>query len=314
MNETDIPEARGENVSSEDFRAGFAALVGRPNVGKSTLLNALVGEKLSIVTPRPQTTRHRITGLVNRPGLQVAFVDTPGLHAGAKRALNRAMNRTAAAALHDADLVVFVVEALRWTEEDEAVMQRIRESGRPALAVVSKADAARPRERMLPFIAELAARHTFRAIVPVSAVRGENLEALIAAIGRELPPSPQLFDEADRTDRDLRFRITEIIREKLTLELNQEVPYGIAVEIEKMEREQQDGSERELIHAVIWVDREGQKPIVIGAGGARLKRVGSSARREIVALLGRRCHLELWVKVRENWADSAQALRALGLE
>ncbi len=314
MNETDIPETRGESVSAEDFRAGFAALVGRPNVGKSTLLNALVGEKLSIVTPRPQTTRHRITGLVNRPGLQVAFVDTPGLHAGAKRALNRAMNRTAAAALHDADLVVFVVEALRWTEEDEAVMQRIRESDRPALAVVSKADAARPRERMLPFIAELAARHPFRAIVPVSAVRGENLEALIAAIGRELPPSPQLFDEADRTDRDLRFRITEIIREKLTLELNQEVPYGIAVEIEKMEREQQDGSERELIHAVIWVDREGQKPIVIGAGGARLKRVGSSARREIVALLGRRCHLELWVKVRENWADSAQALRALGLE
>lgn len=302
-------------MGQEDFRAGFAALVGRPNVGKSTLLNALVGEKLSIVTPRPQTTRHRITGLVNRPGVQIAFVDTPGLHAGAKRALNRAMNRTAAAALVDADLVIFVVEALRWTDEDEAVMQRIRDSGRPAIAVVSKADVVRPREKMLPFIETLAARHAFRAIVPVSAARSENLDELIAVIGAQLPASPPLFDEEDRTDRDLRFRITEIIREKLTLELNQEVPYGIAVEIERMEREVDEGSEREVIHAVIWVDREGQKPIVIGAGGARLKRVGSSARRDIIALLGgRRCHLELWVKVRENWADNAQALRTLGLE
>lgn len=255
-----------EPLESADFRAGFAALVGRPNVGKSTLLNALVGEKVSIVTPRPQTTRHRITGLVNRAGLQIAFVDTPGLHAGGKRALNRAMNRTAAAALLDADLVVFVVEALRWTPEDEAVLQRIRESGRAALCVVSKVDTARPRDRLLPFIAQLAQRHDFRAIVPVSAVRADNLEELITAIARELPPSPQLFDETDRTDRDLRFRITEIIREKLTLELNQEVPYGIAVEIEKMERETADGGERDLIHAVIWVDREGQKPIVIGAG------------------------------------------------
>lgn len=297
-----------------DFKAGFAALVGRPNVGKSMLLNALVGEKLSIVTPRPQTTRHRIVGLVNRPGLQIAFIDTPGLHAGGKRALNRAMNRTAASALVDADLVVFVVEGLRWTEEDEAVMQRIRDSGRPAIAVVSKADLARPRESLLPFIQQLAERHPFRTIVPVSAARQENLDELVSVVGAEMPPSPQLFDESDRTDRDLRFRITEILREKLTLELNQEVPYGIAVEIERMEREVEQGSEREVIHAVIWVDREGQKPIVIGAGGARLKRVGSSSRREIIALLGRRCHLELWVKVRENWADNAQALRTLGLE
>jgi len=303
-----------DSPSGDEFRAGFAALVGRPNVGKSTLLNALVGEKLSIVTPRPQTTRHRITGLVNRPGVQIAFVDTPGLHKGGRRALNRAMNRAAAAALVDADLVVFVIEALRWTEEDEAVMQRIRDSGRPALAVVSKVDKAQPRERLLPFMAEIAAKYPFKTIVPVSSLCRENLDALIEAIAGELPQSPQLFDEQDRTDRDLRFRITEIIREKLTLELNQEVPYGIAVEIEQMSRETHEGAERELIHAVIWVDREGQKPIVIGGGGARLKRVGTSARREIVDLLGRRCHLELWVKVRENWADNAQALRTLGLE
>lgn len=292
------------------FRAGFAALVGRPNVGKSTLLNALVGQKISIVTPRPQTTRHRIVGLVNRPAAQIAFVDTPGLHFGGQRALNRAMNRAAAAALVDADLVVFVVEALRWTPEDEAVMQRIRDSGRPALAVINKVDKARPRERLLPFIAELAARHPFSAVVPVSAQRGDALEPLVAAIAALLPESPQLFDERDLTDRDLRFRIAEIVREKLTLELNQEVPYGIAVEVEKMAEEEG----RQIVHAVIWVDREGQKPIVIGAGGARLKRVGSSARRELVALLGQRVHLELWVKVRENWADNSSALRSLGLE
>lgn len=315
MNETTGETTVEAAVDGAQFRAGFAALVGRPNVGKSTLLNALVGEKISIVTPRPQTTRHRITGLVNRPGVQLAFVDTPGLHDGGKRALNRAMNRASAGALIDADVVVFVVEALRWGPEDEAVMQRIRDSGRPAIAVVSKVDTARPRERLLPFIEALAARHAFRAIVPVSATRRDNLEPLINAIAAELPESPQLFDEQDRTDRDLRFRITEIIREKLTLELNQEVPYGIAVEIEKMAEEPMDsGGTRQLIHAVIWVDREGQKPIVIGARGERLKRVGSSARRDIVALLGQRCHLELWVKVRENWADNAQALRSLGLE
>ena len=298
------------NAEQGIFRAGFAALVGRPNVGKSTLLNALVGQKLSIVTPRPQTTRHRILGLVHRPNLQVAFVDTPGLHQGERRALNRAMNRTAAAALSDADLVVFVVEALRWTEEDEAVLQRVRQSGRPALAVVSKVDKISPRQRVLPFMAELAGRHEFLAVVPLSAAKEDNLDALFAVLAQHLPESPPLYAEEDLTDRDQNFRITEIIREKLTLELNQEVPYGIAVEIERMVVEEG----RRVIHAVICVDPEGQKPIVIGAGGTRLKRVGSSARREIAALLGTRCHLELWVKVRENWADNAQALLKLGME
>jgi GTP-binding protein Era len=302
--------ATAAQATTGPLRAGFAALVGRPNVGKSTLLNALCGEKLSIVTPRPQTTRHRVLGVVNRAGAQIAFVDTPGLHRGQQRALNRAMNRTAAAALADADLVVFVVEALRWTDEDAAALERIRRSGRPVVAVVNKVDRARPRDRLLPFIAELAGRADFLEIVPVSALRADNLERLLDVIARHLPESPQLFPAEIVTDRDLRFRIAEIIREKLTLELNQEVPYGIAVEVESLTREEG----QVVVAAVIWVDREGQKPIVIGAGGARLKRVGSAARRELNALTGDRFHLTLWVKVREDWADNAQALRALGLE
>jgi GTP-binding protein Era len=297
-------------------RAGFAALVGRPNVGKSTLLNALIGRKLSIVTPRPQTTRHRILGVLNRPDAQIAFVDTPGLHQGGARALNRAMNRTASSALADADVAIFVVESLKWTAEDDLALSRVRDCGRPAIAVVTKIDRVRPKERLLPFLEQLAARFTFRAIVPVSAPAGDNLDALCDAVVAELPESPPLFGPDDVTDRDVRFRIAEIVREKLTTEVNQEVPYGIAVEVESLSEGESEGERpgQLEISTVIWVDREGQKPIVIGAGGERLKRVGRAARREINALLGRRVHLVLWVKVRENWADNAQALRALGME
>jgi GTP-binding protein Era len=295
---------------TEAFRSGFAALVGRPNVGKSTLLNALVGEKLSIVTPRPQTTRHRILGIVNLPGAQIAFVDTPGLHNQTGRALNRAMNRTAASALDDADLVVLLVEALKWTTEDDLAVARIVKSGRPAIAAVNKIDRAHPRERLLPYIAQLAARHDFLAIVPISALKSDNVEDLKQTIGLHLPQAPAMFPDGEVTDRGLEFRVAEMIREKLTLELNQEVPYGIAVEVENMV--EQDG--QLAVDAAIWVDREGQKPIVIGAKGERLKRVGRSARIALNDTLGRRLHLNLWVKVRENWADNARALKHLGLE
>ncbi len=293
-----------------NYRAGFAAIVGRPNVGKSTLLNALCGQKLSIVTPRPQTTRHRVIGMVNLPAAQIAFVDTPGLHLGESRALNRAMNRTAASALADADLIVFVVEALRFNEEDEAALKRVVSSRRPVIAVVNKVDKAHPKDRLLPYLAELAARAEFLEIMPICALKADNLDRLKTLIAAHLPVSPQLFPPETLTDRDLRFRIAETIREKLTLELNQEVPYGIAVEVESMAEE--DG--QLAVSAIIWVDREGQKPIVIGAGGARLKRVGTAARRELNGMTGQRLHLTLWVKVREDWADNAQALRALGLE
>jgi len=292
------------------FRAGFAALVGRPNVGKSTLLNALIGEKLSIVTPRPQTTRHRVLGMLNRPGAQIAFVDTPGLHLGERRALNRAMNRTAAAALSDADLVVFVVEALRFGEEDQAVLQRIRDSGRESIAVINKVDKVHPKDKLLPFVAELSGMHGFHDVVPVSAEKGVNLDRLIDVIAARLPVSPELFPPEQRTDRGIEFQISETIREKLTMELVEELPYGIAVEIEK----QSEIDDQLVIDAVIWVDRAGQKPIVIGAKGSRLKRIGQKAREELNQRLGRRLHLNLWVKVREDWADDARALAQLGME
>ena len=298
-------------MSETEFRSGFVALAGRPNVGKSTLLNALVGQKISIVTPRPQTTRHRLIGLLQLPRAQIAFVDTPGLHLGQRRALNRAMNRTAAAALGDADIVLLLLEALRWTEEDELALARVRDSGRAAIAVVNKIDRVRPRERLLPYLKELAERHEFRAIVPISARSGSNLDDLRRVIVETLPAGPAMFPADQVTDRTPSFRIAEIIREKLTLELVEELPYGIAVELEQHET-LPDG--RQEVSAVIWVDRAGHKPIVIGADGSRLKRVGRAARLELNRLLGGRFHLTLWVKVREDWADDARALRQLGLE
>jgi GTP-binding protein Era len=292
------------------FRCGFAALVGRPNVGKSTLLNALVGEKLSIVTPRPQTTRHRILGVCTLPGAQIAFVDTPGLHIRASRALNRAMNRTATAALAEADLAVLVLEALEWTGEDDLTLKRIVRTARPAIAAVNKIDRVHPRARLLPYLGELATRGDFLAIVPVSALKADNVGDLRDTIAAHLPHSPPLYPPDELTDRGLPFRIAEMIREKLTLELNQEVPYGIAVEVERLAEE--DG--QLTVDAAVWVDRPGQKPIVIGARGERLKRVGRSARIALNGILGRRLHLNLWVKVRQNWADNARALRDLGVE
>jgi GTPase len=299
-----------DSVPAAEFRSGFAALVGRPNVGKSTLLNALVGQKLSIVTPRPQTTRHRIVGISHLPNAQIAFVDTPGLHRHGSRALNRAMNRTASTSLNDADVVVLVIDATKWTAEDDLALERVAASNLPAIAAVNKIDQVRPRERLLPYLAELAKRHNFAAIVPLSALKGDNVDDLRNTIAQQLPVAPAMYADGELTDRSLEFRIAEMIREKLTLELNQEVPYGVAVEVERMG--EQDG--QLTVDAAIWVDREGQKPIVIGAKGERLKRVGRSARVSLNALLGRRLHLTLWVKVRENWADNARALKQLGLE
>jgi GTP-binding protein Era len=297
--------------AAPQHRAGFVAIVGRPNVGKSTLLNALLARKLSIVSPKPQTTRHRILGVLHQPHFQLALVDTPGLHAGGRRVLNRWMNRTAAASLADADLVAFVVEALRYTDEDEQVLERIRRAGRPAVLIVNKCDRVRPRSRLLPYLEQLARRHDFVEVVPVSALKQQNLAQLPELLAAHLPVCPPLYPAEQVTDRSQRFQAAEIIREKLTLRLQQELPYGLAVEIEEL-ADTEDG--RVGVRAVIWVERPGQKAIVIGEGGALLKEVGRAARLELNRLFGRRSHLELWVKVKENWADNASALQSLGYE
>jgi GTPase len=305
--ELPVPEAAAIVAG---HRCGFAAIVGRPNVGKSTLLNALLGRKVSIVSPKPQTTRHRILGILTRPEAQVIFVDTPGLHAGARRAMNRHMNRAALASLQDADVNVFVVEALRWTDEDQRVLDELAKQDRPIILVLSKADKVFPKERLLPFIEELGRRAQFTEVVPLSALKRSNIEQLPATIARYLPESPPHFPDDQVTDRTDQFQAAEIVREKLTLRLHQELPYGLTVAIEQFKEE--DG--RLLVNAVIWVERTGQKAIVIGNGGEQLKEVGRAARLEMNELFKRPVHLELWVKVKENWSDNETALRQLGYE
>jgi GTP-binding protein Era len=298
------------NERAADYRCGFAAIVGRPNVGKSTLLNALLGRKISIVSPKPQTTRHRILGILTRPEAQLIFVDTPGLHAGARRAMNRHMNRAALASLQDADVNVFVVEALRWSEEDQRVLDELVKQDRPIVLVLNKADKVFPKERLLPFIEELNRRARFAEVVPLSALKRSNIEQLPATIARYLPASPPHFPEDQLTDRSQQFQAAEIVREKLTLRLRQELPYGVTVIIEQFKEEEG----RLLINAVIWVERSGQKAIVIGNAGEQLKEVGRAARIEMNELFKRPVHLELWVKVKENWSDNETALRQLGYD
>jgi GTP-binding protein Era len=303
------------NESSEaavksHFRCGFAAIVGRPNVGKSTLLNALLKRKVSIVSPKPQTTRHRILGILTTDDAQIIFVDTPGLHSGEGRAMNRHMNRAALNSLADADVNLFVIEALRWTPEDQRVLDALVERGRPIIAIVNKVDKVFPKERLLPFLDELSKRANFLELIPLSGLKGSGLDVLPQTIARHLPESPPHFPPDQVTDRSDQFLAAEIVREKLTWRLRQELPYGLTVGIERFGEE--DG--RLLISAVIWVERAGQKAIVIGQGGEQLKEVGRAARLEMNELFKRSVHLELWVKVKENWSDNEQALRQLGYE
>ncbi|MFZ8985587.1 MAG: GTPase Era [Steroidobacteraceae bacterium] len=300
----------GQSVARH--RAGTVAIVGRPNVGKSTLLNALVGQKLSITSPKPQTTRHRVMGILSDQTFQAVFIDTPGLHTNQPRALNRLMNRAAGSSMADADLILWMVDAARWTAEDEAVLERIRSADKPCILVINKVDRLRRREQLLPLIEKLAGLHAFAAVVPLSAQRPADVNRLAPVIEGLLPEAPPLFPADQVTDRSERFLAAEVIREKLTRFLHQELPYGLTVEIESWQ--EQDDPPAVDIHAVIWVERAGQKPIVIGKGGQVLKSVGRAARLELNQSLGRRVHLELWVKVRENWADSDTALRALGYE
>ncbi|MCH8306882.1 MAG: GTPase Era [Proteobacteria bacterium] len=291
-------------------RCGFVAVVGRPNVGKSTLINAIVGSKVSIVTPKPQTTRHRILAVYTRNDNQIIFVDTPGLHRGAAKTINRMMNRTAASALADADLILFVSEANRWTVEDQDVLERLKESPVPVIALLNKIDKVHPKEELLSVLSAMSERHTFDEVLPISAKLNDNLDRLVELIPGYLPESPALYPEDMLTDRSESFQIAELIREKLTLLLRQEVPYGLTVEIERLEKEPGGVA----INAIIWVERDSQKGIVVGKGGNVLKKVGRSARLELKERLGMPVHLELWVKVKDNWADSERELLRLGYE
>ena len=291
-------------------RCGFVAIVGRPNVGKSTLLNHLVGQKVSITSSKPQTTRHRVIGIKTAEGAQAIYVDTPGLHGGRGRAIDRAMSRAALGALQEVDLVVFVVEALRWNKDDALVADRLRDLHVPVIVAVNKVDRVERKEDLLPYLEELGTRGSFAEVIPVSARAGIQLDVLEREVGRRLPESAPLFSTDQVTDRSERFLAGEIIREKLMRRLGQEVPYRLTVEIERFSEE----GVTTKIDAVIWVEKPGQKAIVIGAEGKMLKAVGAEARADIERMLEKRVYLGLWVKVREGWSDDDRALRQLGYD
>jgi GTP-binding protein Era len=295
-------------VLSKNFRCGFIALVGRPNVGKSTLLNRLIGQKISITSRRPQTTRHRIIGIKTVPGAQLIYVDTPGLHRYSGRAMNRHMNRTATLALQDVDVVVFLVEGLRWTPDDELVLSELERLDCPVILAVNKVDLIADKEILLPGLQTLSRKHLFTDVIPLSARKGDNVEQLEICVEALLPVGEPLFPEDQVTDRSERFLVAERIREKLFRKLARELPYGLSVEVEHFRRERHCVH----IHALIWVERQSQKTIVIGKQGAVLREVGQQARVEIEKMLESKVNLKLWVKVKEGWADDERALKSLG--
>jgi GTP-binding protein Era len=297
-------------VTDKPFRCGFIAVVGRPNVGKSTLINTILGSKVSIVTPKPQTTRHRILGVDSHEDYQAIYIDTPGIHRNAAKAMNRLMNRTATNALVDADLVLFMTEANRWTPEDQDVLERLETVTAPVVALLNKIDKVHPKEALLEALAEMSARREFAEVMPITARRRDSVTTLCELVPGYLPQSEPLFPQEMITDRSENFHAAEIVREKLTLALRQEIPYGLTVQIERFERDDHGVA----INAIIWVERDSQKGIVVGKGGSLLKKVGRAARLDLKARLGQPVHLELWVKVKDNWADSEQDLLRLGYE
>ncbi len=292
-----------------NFHAGYVAIVGCPNVGKSTLMNRLIGAKLSITSSKAQTTRHRIHGILTADDCQYVFVDTPGVQMQHRTALNRAMNRTVNSALADVDVILFVIDAKRWRSEDRDVLARLP-TDRPIVLVINKVDRLTDKNTLLPLMAAIANEHAFADIVPVSAEKGENLDTLLKVTGQHLPEATPIFAPDDLTDRSERFLAAELLREKLFRNLGEELPYGIAVEIEKYE--EVDGVRR--IHAAVIVDRDAHKAIVIGRGGERLKRIASDARKDMERLFGGKVWLETWVKVKSGWADDERALKSLGYE
>jgi len=287
---------------------GYCAIVGRPNVGKSTLLNRLIGQKLAITSSKPQTTRHSILGVKNRTDGQIVYVDTPGIHQRGNQPMNRYLNRTAKSALQDIDLALFVVEALKWTPEDEAVLSSLVEREATVVLVINKVDRVKDKQRILPYLSELSARYSFLEVFPVSAQKGDNIERLENGVISLLPEGDNFFPEDQLTDRSERFFAAELIREQLTRRYAKEIPYALTVEIERFEEE----GNLYRIGAVIWVERKGQKNIIIGSKGEALKEVATQARLEMERFYGRKVFLNVWIKIKKSWSSDESALSKLG--
>ena len=288
---------------------GFIAIVGRPNVGKSTLLNKILGQKISITSRKAQTTRHRIVGIHTEGAYQAIYVDTPGLHIEEKRAINRLMNRAASSAIGDVDLIIFVVEGTKWTEDDEMVLNKLRAAKAPVMLAINKIDNIKEKDELLPHITELSQKFDFVEILPISAQRGKNVHILQKIVRDSLREGVHHFPEEYVTDRSQRFMASEIIREKLMRFTGEELPYSVTVEIEQFKVNERGVYE---INGLILVEREGQKKMVIGAKGQKIKTIGIEARADMERLFDAQVHLELWVKVKSGWADDERALRSLG--
>lgn len=295
------------NQPKSKYRCGYVALIGRPNVGKSSLLNYILKRKISITSRKPQTTRHRIMGVNTTDQAQTIYVDTPGIHRST-RAMNRYMNRAASSIIYDVDVIVFMVEAGHWTDEDQHVLTTLGETSVPIILTANKVDKIQNKELLLPYLSSISNKKDFSEIIPISANKGINVSQLETKIIEFLQFSEAYFPKDQITDKSERFMVAEIIREKLMRELGQELPYDLTVEIEKFKEKKNITN----ISALIWVSRKSQKPIVIGAKGQRLKSIGKKSRIDIEKLLNKKVFLELWVKVKEGWADDDRALKNLG--
>ena len=300
-------------MSNAKTKCGFVAIVGRPNVGKSTLLNHLMGQKLSITSRKPQTTRHNLLGIKTEADSQLIFVDTPGMHTNQDKAINRYMNRAASSAVRDVDVVVVVLDRTTWTEADQAVIQQLENVRSPIILALNKVDRVDDKKAMLPWLEELQQDLKPAAIVPVSALHGHNLDVLEQEINKHIPESEHYFPEDQITDRTERFLAAELVREKITRQLGAELPYQVAVEIEEFRREQNKAGKTVLhISALILVERDGQKKILIGDKGERIKKIGQQARMDMENLFDEKVMLSLWAKVRSGWSDDERALHSLG--
>ncbi|MCG6937211.1 MAG: GTPase Era [Gammaproteobacteria bacterium] len=289
-------------------RCGYVAIIGRPNVGKSTLLNHILGMKLSITSRKPQTTRHQILGVKTAANTQTIYVDTPGIHQRRGSAINKYMNRAATSMLNDVDVILFVVQANKWTDEDQAIIERFNTVSCPVVLVVNKTDKLASKKQLLPLFKKLSSYYNFAEIIPVSALNGINVEILEQKISSLLPENPHIYPDDQVTTRSMRFLAAEVIREKLIRELGQELPYTTAVTIDKYDEDENIAH----IHATIYVESAGQKAIIIGKKGSRLKNIGTKARQDISKLIDAKVYLNLWVKVKEGWSNDEQALRGLG--